>query len=208
MARDQGTRERILDVALGLFVEQGYDKTSLREVAERLGLTKAALYYHFPSKADILMALHLRMHALIAEPLGILEGGTVDIGRWERFLGACIDRLQGDTALLLLHRNNQAALAQLHDEAHAHAHTELEAWARKLFSEPALEPLDRIRMAAAFAVAFVTPMMEGELLGEDTAAQMLPALKGIVHAVLGAPLTKVGLGGPAAGGRGARRRPA
>ena len=47
------TRERIQAVALELFAEQGYDKTSLREIAERLGVTKAALYYHFHSKEDI-----------------------------------------------------------------------------------------------------------------------------------------------------------
>src|SRR5262249_12854805 len=41
-----GTRERIQAIALELFAEQGYEKTSLREIAERLGVTKAALYYH------------------------------------------------------------------------------------------------------------------------------------------------------------------
>ena len=40
-------------VALELFAEQGYEKTSLREIAERLGVTKAALDYHFKSKEDI-----------------------------------------------------------------------------------------------------------------------------------------------------------
>ncbi|MFF4877878.1 TetR/AcrR family transcriptional regulator [Micromonospora sp. NBC_00858] len=48
-----GTRERIKVVALELFTEQGYEKTSLREIAERLNVTKAALYYHFKSKDDI-----------------------------------------------------------------------------------------------------------------------------------------------------------
>jgi len=48
-----GTRERIQEIALELFAEQGYEKTSLREIAERLGVTKAALYYHFRSKEDI-----------------------------------------------------------------------------------------------------------------------------------------------------------
>ena len=55
------TRERILDIALDLFIEQGFDKTSLRQIAEKLGFSKAALYYHFASKDDILMALHLRL---------------------------------------------------------------------------------------------------------------------------------------------------
>jgi AcrR family transcriptional regulator len=44
-------------VALELFAEQGYDKTSLREIAERLDVTKAALYYHFKSKEDIVTSL-------------------------------------------------------------------------------------------------------------------------------------------------------
>jgi AcrR family transcriptional regulator len=47
------TRARIQQVALELFGEQGYERTSLREIAERLGVTKAALYYHFKSKEDI-----------------------------------------------------------------------------------------------------------------------------------------------------------
>ncbi|MEU5565947.1 MULTISPECIES: TetR/AcrR family transcriptional regulator [Micromonospora] len=48
-----GTRNRIKAVALELFTEQGYEKTSLREIAERLNVTKAALYYHFKSKDEI-----------------------------------------------------------------------------------------------------------------------------------------------------------
>src|ERR1044071_3578146 len=50
-------RARIQEVALELFIEEGYDKTSLREIAERLGVTKAALYYHFPTKEDIVTSL-------------------------------------------------------------------------------------------------------------------------------------------------------
>ncbi|GAA3298683.1 TetR/AcrR family transcriptional regulator [Streptomyces cinereospinus] len=51
------TRQRIQDVALALFVEQGYEKTSLREIAERLDVTKAALYYHFKTKEEILVSI-------------------------------------------------------------------------------------------------------------------------------------------------------
>ncbi|MEV0266711.1 TetR/AcrR family transcriptional regulator [Streptomyces sp. NPDC050617] len=51
------TRQRIQDVALGLFVEQGYEKTSLREIAEALDVTKAALYYHFKTKEDIFVSI-------------------------------------------------------------------------------------------------------------------------------------------------------
>ncbi len=55
-AGDQ-TRARILDVALELIADRGFAATSTREIAERLGLTKAALYYHFRTKDDLLAAI-------------------------------------------------------------------------------------------------------------------------------------------------------
>jgi AcrR family transcriptional regulator len=51
------TRARILEVALERFATRGYHATSVREIAERVGVTKAAVLYHFPGKADILGAL-------------------------------------------------------------------------------------------------------------------------------------------------------
>src|SRR4051812_17042250 len=62
--RRSGTRDRIQAVALDLFADQGYDQTSLREIAERLDLTKAALYYHFNTKEDIVVSL---FDALLAD---------------------------------------------------------------------------------------------------------------------------------------------
>src|SRR3954470_23263909 len=50
-------RAEIRRVALDLFTAQGYDSTSMREIAERLGITKAALYYHFDSKEAIVRSL-------------------------------------------------------------------------------------------------------------------------------------------------------
>ncbi|MFJ4617253.1 TetR/AcrR family transcriptional regulator [Streptomyces sp. NPDC088812] len=55
--RRGNTRQRIQDVALELFAEQGYEKTSLREIAERLSVTKAALYYHFKTKEEIVVSI-------------------------------------------------------------------------------------------------------------------------------------------------------
>ncbi|MFF7528208.1 TetR/AcrR family transcriptional regulator [Streptomyces bobili] len=55
--RRGNTRQRIQDVALDLFAEQGYEKTSLREIAEHLEVTKAALYYHFKTKEEIIVSI-------------------------------------------------------------------------------------------------------------------------------------------------------
>jgi AcrR family transcriptional regulator len=61
--RRTDTRQRAIEVALDLFTEQGYDSTSLREIAERLGIKKASLYYHFPSKEALLAGI---MESLLA----------------------------------------------------------------------------------------------------------------------------------------------
>ncbi|MBP2324658.1 AcrR family transcriptional regulator [Kibdelosporangium banguiense] len=52
-----GTKQRILEVARELFAEQGVQKTSMREIADRLGITKPALYYHFSSREDLLRSI-------------------------------------------------------------------------------------------------------------------------------------------------------
>jgi AcrR family transcriptional regulator len=46
-----------LEVALDLFATQGLQQTSLRQIADRLGLTKPALYYHFASRDDLVRSL-------------------------------------------------------------------------------------------------------------------------------------------------------
>ncbi|GII60726.1 TetR family transcriptional regulator [Sphaerisporangium krabiense] len=69
MREHSDTRARIQEIALRLFTEQGYEGTSLREIAEELGVTKAALYYHFRTKDDIVASLsedrHTEMENLI-----------------------------------------------------------------------------------------------------------------------------------------------
>jgi AcrR family transcriptional regulator len=47
-------RQRVLDAAARLFRDRGYAATTVREVADRCGIRAASLYYHFPSKDDIL----------------------------------------------------------------------------------------------------------------------------------------------------------
>ncbi|MEV7778277.1 helix-turn-helix domain-containing protein [Kitasatospora sp. NPDC088351] len=63
------TRARIIAVALELFAEHGYEQTSLREIADRLGVTKAALYYHFKTKDDIVHGIVQSMAAPIDDTI-------------------------------------------------------------------------------------------------------------------------------------------
>jgi hypothetical protein len=51
------TSERILEAARVLFAARGYRATSMQAIADEVGITKAALYYHFESKDEILHQL-------------------------------------------------------------------------------------------------------------------------------------------------------
>ena len=62
MASD--TRERIIDTALELFSQSGYLGTSMNDIAQRLGITKAALYKHYAGKQEILDRIVQRMNEL------------------------------------------------------------------------------------------------------------------------------------------------
>lgn len=73
-ARSSDTVERIRRTALRLFTEHGYERTSLREIADALGFTKAALYYHFRSKEDLLTAVLEPLLTDIEELVGQAAG--------------------------------------------------------------------------------------------------------------------------------------
>ena len=51
------TRQRIQDVARELFLSQGVQRTSLQDIADKLGITKPALYYHFASREDLVRSI-------------------------------------------------------------------------------------------------------------------------------------------------------
>lgn len=82
------TRAHIIDVALDLFSTQGYAGTSLREVAERMGFTKAALYYHFSSKEQLVAELLQPLFADIDALIEAHEGAVITTADRRRFLQA------------------------------------------------------------------------------------------------------------------------
>ena len=69
--RQDKTHARILEVALELIAKQGFAATSTREISERLGFTKAALYYHFRTKDELLTAI---VAPAMAHLSGVVEG--------------------------------------------------------------------------------------------------------------------------------------
>ena len=147
------TRERIQSVALELFAEQGYEKTSLREIAERLDVTKAALYYHFKSKEDIVRSF---TEDYAAELDGLLNWGA-DQPRTPAtratLLAGYSDIVARRLGVLRFLEQNQAAVHHLMSENGAKDHKRMfrEQFEnfRDLLAPPGAPLAERVRASVA-----------------------------------------------------------
>ncbi|MFJ4901207.1 TetR/AcrR family transcriptional regulator [Streptomyces sp. NPDC088727] len=111
--RRGNTRQRIQDVALELFAEQGYEKTSLREIAEKLDVTKAALYYHFKTKEDILASIFEDLNRPVEELIvwGREQPRTLETRK--EILARYSDALTTASPLFQFMQENQATVRDL-----------------------------------------------------------------------------------------------
>jgi len=183
------TRERILDVALDLFIEQGYDKTSLREIADCLGFTKAALYYHFERKEDILLALHLRLHSLVPdvlERLGQYDAASPDVDTWSVLIDHFIDQVLSNRKLFLLHERNFTALQALENTEHHEAeHEDLAEQLRRFFASAAIPVAQRVRMACSIGAVMGALIGAGEVFADVPTSELSGLVRDAVHDLLG-----------------------
>src|SRR5262245_26895991 len=172
--RGDETRERIVDVALEMFNERGYERTSLREIAERLGVTKAALYYHCRSKEDILLELHLRLHAIGRDVLAQLEqlDDEAVVAAWPSLLEQLIELFVANRQLFLVNqRNRKALLAFAEDERHLEENEDVEERFRRLLADPTI-PLDRRGRMAASVGAVLASLGAGAMFGDASDDQI------------------------------------
>ena len=178
------TRERILDAALDLFIEQGFDGTSLRQIAEQLGVTKAALYYHFTSKDDILMALHLRLHEVGRGALMQMGDKPVSLEEWGVLLDQVVDQMLAQRKIFLMHERNQAALEKLHRKDHDAEHDDIQAQFRRVLADPRVPLRDRVKMAASVGILFSGILLSGDAFADASDEELGGLLREIIWGVL------------------------
>lgn len=83
MARNkypEETVQRILDVSMKLFLEKGYDHTTIQDIVDHLDVTKGAVYHHFRSKEDILSAAFERSSVELVRQLEAIRDDAVMTG--------------------------------------------------------------------------------------------------------------------------------
>ncbi|HEV3197588.1 MAG TPA: TetR/AcrR family transcriptional regulator [Bryobacteraceae bacterium] len=189
--RDPATkREAVLQTAAQLFLEKSYGRTSLNDVAERLNITKPALYHYFRNKEEILLECYRLGTGLIEEILNeIADHCGTGLEKVEAFIysyanvmtvnfGRCVMRLdQGD----------------LSDEALAEVRTykrkidrRLRSFIQEGIGDGSITPCDP--KIAAFSIAGALNWIcmwyepDGPLSAEEIATQFARTLtRGLVH---------------------------
>jgi AcrR family transcriptional regulator len=145
------TPATIRSVALEMFSTRGYEQSSLREIAERVGLTKASLYYHYPSKQELLLDILRPLvddWEAVADHAETLPHTPANI---RGVLGRCMDALLAHRAAAAMFVRDAAAvvaaIAPIWDRL-LRVHGRLHTW----LAGPSPSTVDTIRAIAAMEV--------------------------------------------------------
>jgi AcrR family transcriptional regulator len=92
-AERSSRRDDVLEAAASLFATRGYAATSIRDIAQKVGILSGSLYYHFSSKEEILLEAHERGVAQVTEAV---QQAVAAAGErpWERIAAACRAHLE------------------------------------------------------------------------------------------------------------------
>src|ERR1700689_3854167 len=86
---EPGARERLVMAAVDLFTEQGYDATTVSQIAERAGVTKMTFFRHFPDKREGLFAGQEIHSRILADAIAAAPGPATQV----QAVGAALDAL-------------------------------------------------------------------------------------------------------------------
>src|SRR5215813_7798071 len=178
------TRAKILRVAQDLFVSRGYHATSVREIAEKVGLTKTAVLYHFPSKKDIIVALAdplLNDMEAAVDAANRIEGTDPYRKRWAVIEGL-IDVQLSHRHLLRMNLQDLALITPAY-----HRYRDAAILAEHLIAGPFADLTDRIRAAQAFAMLSDPIVMFADLPAQMLRAEVLAGVRRLLDETPSAP---------------------
>ena len=180
MTNDALKRQHILDAALAVFCRYGYRKTSMLDIAQAAGMSRAALYLHFKNKEDVFRAGSARAHATVMAQVAaaLAESGPV------------FTRIE--TALLAFQQGLMAEIA-----ASAHGQELFDA-NMTLAADVTLTA--RATLAASLAGALEQAEAAGDIAlrrvdatAAQVAALLVAAMDGIKHAHGGGEALRLGI---------------
>ena len=160
------TRERIQSIALERFTDNGYDQTSLREIAEDLGVTKAALYYHFKTKEEILDSLLRKVAEDVDALVAWMQSGPSTRERRLELIARLGEITRGTGGgVLQCVQQNEVALNNLGDTTVLVHQLKHRLWDAALPADASVE--DKLRMRMSIMAVLVANKPGNDLGGTE-----------------------------------------
>jgi AcrR family transcriptional regulator len=175
------TRDRILTVAADLFSRHGYAATPLSDIAAALGITKAALYYHYRSKDEILDAI---MAGPVAAIGALAERARAGTASPEELLTGLIDMATTSGTMVAAFADDPSIRTALEERAAHHDIPSKLDTVLAALAGPEPDAASVIRARAAYAVAKETTSVilrrhDGTLPAEARAEILAAALRAL-----------------------------
>ena len=180
--RELSLETRIVGAAVDLFAEHGIDATSLQMIADSLGVTKGAVYYHFNTKHEIVVAVCAdsfdSLEAAVTEAETI-ESVTSRERALERLVPSIVTLAVESRSVFSKLRFDPVMVRLMADDARYH---DLLARLDRLLSGDALGPAARVRTAAAISALAGAPVhhLVGDLDDDVLRAHLTTVLEQIV----------------------------
>lgn len=144
--RGGSAKSRVVTAAQALFLERGVHATSLQMIADSIGVTKAAVYFQFRSKREIVLAVIAPAVARIGEVVASAETEKSSLRRFDVAVGGLVDVVieQGQVASLLRRDTEVAEMVEADPEFRG-----LMARLDELLVGPEPAPAARVALALA-----------------------------------------------------------
>lgn len=188
--RGADTRRRAQQAALDLFTRQGYEATSLREIADELGINKASLYHHFASKEAILQSLFDERGTEVADLLTWLRAQPPGAGVLEETVLRWVDTFTADKlAAIRFMTANPLVVRRLSDRSGNAIGAPLNAIVEELAArapDHGQQDVVLVRMAILSINAAVQAAAQTDLADAEVIAAARRAARALVREVGGA----------------------
>lgn len=200
-AESPGAQERILEAAVELFIEQGYDGVSINDVAVRANVAKGLVFYYYKNKENLFNIVLDRYYTAQAEALMAAVGsqGTTR-ERIHAGIDAYLDFVEKNPGYPRLIQREVCSSSRNLTKVIQYM-SPLQRWGESVFggllpAEGPLSPQHFFVSIFGMAINYYTymPVLEGLWVGDPTAAPALAERRTHLHAVIDALLDRFGTG--------------
>ena len=183
---EKNTAQHILDVAQSIVRNRGYSAFSYADIAEQVGIRKASIHYHFPSKDELVRALVQRYREVMVRQCDRITQSTVRLDQQLiQFANLYRDSLQdGQICLCAMLAADFAVLPEPVRDEMSLFFTQTEAWLTALLQQGCDAKIWQCHPSANQEAKGLIAMMQGAQLLARSAADSSTAFEQVVYPVL------------------------